>query len=1030
MCISDVYQIYSVIFEPYGISFQEKLGSFRNYAMNTEDASEDKKIFRPLSRLKQERELRAWTQSDIAERIGTTQVNVSRWEKGITIPGPYYRQKLRDLFGKSMDELGLIPPKNEEVFASSLLTISPSTSYTPIWNVPYRRNPFFTGRENILSNLYAMLQNSQSAALTQAQAISGLGGIGKTQIAIEYAYRYLDEYQAILWVTASSREAFTADFVKLAALLDLPEQYEQDQEFMVSAVKRWLSTHKRWLLILDNVDNLEMLADFLPVHSSGDVLLTTRLQALGTLAQSIEVEKMGLDEGIIFLLRRTKLLPAGTELNQSTHENQEQAVEIVTALDGLPLALDQAGAYIEETRCSLSHYLDLYSSHRKDLLRRRGRFPVNHPDSVAITWSISFQKVEHESLAAVDLLHLLAFLDPEAIPEEIIIKGASELGTELELVENDPLKVDIIIELLLRYSLIRRNSEAKLLKIHRLVQAVLKDGMDKETQRLWAERAIRAVNRTFPDVELKTWEECQRCLPHVLMCATFIEEYDLAFPEAARLCNEAATYLIIHAQYEQAEFLLHQALSIRKQVLYADHPDTARTLNDLGVLYLTQSKFQQAEPLLHQALSIRQTKSGVEHSDTATSLNNRAQLYYEQGHYSSAERMYQEALEIRQRVLQHGHPDIAQSLNNLAELYTVLGKFSQAESLYEEALSSQKNTLGSEHPLVAQTLDNMALLYRSKGEYAQAEQYYQQALDIQEQVLGFDHPDVAETLNNLARLYRAMGAYGKAEPLYQSALHIRETTFGTDHPQVAQSYYSIAKLYHSQGKYFEAEKLFKQTLVIQEQKLGTSHPTIASTLGMLAKTYQGQNKLKEAEKMILRALRIRESTSGADHPHVAILNNSLVEIYHIQGRYDEAVPLIAKSLTIQEQALGPEHPYIAYSLSNQAENYSVQGEYTQAMFYYEKALDIRERHLGVEDPRTAQTYYKLAQLYNAQSRYEKAESLYLKAITIRERTLGTFHPTIPKVLEEYAMLLHKMHKSEQAYELEERASNIWLRLKH
>ncbi len=994
--------------------------------MSTEDASENKKFSRPLSHLKQERELKAWTQSDVAERIGTTQVNVSRWEKGITFPSPYYRQKLGELFNKSIQELGLILQKNEEVSASSALSDSKPSSSPPIWNVPYRRNPFFTGREDILSHLYTILQNSKTAALTQAQAISGLGGIGKTQIAIEYAYRYRDEYQAILWVTASSREAFTADFVKLAALLDLPEQYEQDQEFVVSAVKRWLTTHNRWLLILDNVDNLEMLTDFLPVHSSGDVLITTRLQALGTLAQSIEVEKMGLDEGVIFLLRRTKLLIASAELDQSRQETQAQSVEIVTALDGLPLALDQAGAYIEETHCSLSHYLDLYGTSRKELLRRRGRFPVDHPDSVTITWSISFQQVEHESLAAADLLHLLAFLDPEAIPEEIITKGAAELGSELELVENDPLKVDTIIELLLRYSLIRRNSQSMLLKIHRLVQAVLKDGMDKETQRLWAERAIRAVNRTFPDVELNTWEECQRCLPHVLICATYIEEYELAFPEAARLFNEAATYQVVHAQYQQAELLLHRALSIRQQVLDADHPDTARTLNDLGVLYLTQSKYQQAEPLLQQALAIRQTKLGVEHADTATSLNNCAKLYYEQGHYSSAERMYRKALEIRQRVLMPGHPDIAQSLNNLAELYTVLGKFSQAESLYEEALSSQKNTLGSEHPLVAQTLNNMALLYRSKGEYAQAEQYYQKALVIQEQVLGSDHPDVAETFNNLARLYRAMGAYEKAEPLYQDALHIRETTFGTDHPQVAQSYYHIAKLYHSQGKYSEAEKLFEQALRIQEQRLGTNHPTIASTLGRLAKTYLEQNKLGRAQEMNLRALRIRESSSGANHPHMAIIISSLIEIYHAQGRYREAEPLIAKSIKIHEHAWGSEHPYIAYSLSIQADNFFLQGDNTQAEFYYQKARIIRERHLGTEHPYTAQTYHKLAQLYFAQGRYEEAESLYLKALAIREHALGPDNPAISAMLEQYAILLRKMNKEKQASELEEWARRIRL----
>ncbi|HYT42177.1 MAG TPA: helix-turn-helix transcriptional regulator, partial [Methylomirabilota bacterium] len=147
--------------------------------MSTEDASEDKKFSRPLSRLKQERELRAWTQSDVAERVGTTQVNVSRWEKGITVPSPYYRQKLGELFNKSIQELGLIPQNNEVVSISTTLSGSHASSAPLIWNVPYRRNPFFTGRENILSHLYAVLQNSKTAALTQTQAISGLGGIGK-----------------------------------------------------------------------------------------------------------------------------------------------------------------------------------------------------------------------------------------------------------------------------------------------------------------------------------------------------------------------------------------------------------------------------------------------------------------------------------------------------------------------------------------------------------------------------------------------------------------------------------------------------------------------------------------------------------------------------------------------------------------------------------------------------------------------------------------------------------------------------------
>src|SRR5690348_456088 len=331
--------------------------------MDNSDKPLTKRTLRAF-RLKQERGRRGWSQSELARVFGTTQVNVSRWEKGATIPGPYFRKRLGEVFEKSLEDLGLLPGgEGEDENGSS--SDPPQPAGTPfLWTVPYRRNLFFTGREDILTNLHTLLTYSQAAALTQAQAISGLGGVGKTQTAIEYAYRYRDQYQAILWATASTRDSFMTDVVRLAAYLNLPERREQDQDLVIRAVKRWLTTHTGWLLILDNVDDVVMIVDILPGQGAGNVLLTTRLQSLGSLAHSIEVEKMGLEEGVMFLMRRTKLLTPGRQLQKPMQNSL--AEQIVTELDGLPLALDQAGSYIEETRCGFGTYLELYRTRSKD----------------------------------------------------------------------------------------------------------------------------------------------------------------------------------------------------------------------------------------------------------------------------------------------------------------------------------------------------------------------------------------------------------------------------------------------------------------------------------------------------------------------------------------------------------------------------------------------------------------------------------------------------------------------------------------
>ena len=483
-----------------------------------------------------------------------------------------------------------------------------------LWSVPYRRNPYFTGQETLLSLLHSTLTAAKTPVPTQPQAISGLGGIGKTQLALEYAYRHRDEYQAVLWAKAESYESLVLDFVNFAQVLQLPQRDAQDHTITVMAVKHWLNSHDRWLLILDNADDLALLDPFLPASGKGHILLTTRTHAQGTFAQGIAVEQMQLAEGTLLLLRRARVLTPQAPLEQASAADRSVAQQIVEMLGGLPLALDQAGAYIEETGCSLHAYLDRYRSQRTRLLRRRGRLVTDHPESVTTTWSLSFEKVKQTSPVATQLLAFCAFLHPDSIPEELLTEEVPDV--EPTRLVNDLIAFDEGMESLRAYSLVRRHAGTEIVSIHRLVQAVLRDAMTEDQQQHWAERAVRVVNSLFPSGEPETWHLCERYLLTVQTCADLIAAWNMVFPEAINMLNQAGVYLVERAEYEQAEPLLLRALAIREQMLGANHPNTAQSLNNLAYLYEVQGQYEQAEPLYKRALAIHEQVLGANHPDT------------------------------------------------------------------------------------------------------------------------------------------------------------------------------------------------------------------------------------------------------------------------------------------------------------------------------------------------------------------------------------------------------------------------------
>jgi len=812
--------------------------------------------------LKSFRTRRRLTQQQLAQAIGVHRSTIIRWELGDFLP------ESKALVLELARHLHLDELKTRHLLEASLTALSPH------WHVPFQRNPFFTGREEILEALHTQLGGNQAVALTQSSALHGLGGVGKTQLAQEYAYRHALEYSAVFWIGAETSENIISSLLHIAEVLQLPGRDDKDQQHVVAAVQHWLTTHSQWLLIWDNVEDLALLDRFLPSTRQGAILITTRRQVLGTLARGIDMLPMEREEGMLFLLRRAKVLESevtSEQVRQLAAQMSSQyaaAAELVIAMGGLPLALDQAGAYIEETKCSLPAYLELFRTRRATLLQQRGEGSRHHPESVATTFTLAITATAERHPTVWDLLRICALLQPDAIPEELLRQGAEHLGATLEAACCDTLEWNRVVAIACSYSLLYRQAEEQTLSMHRLVQAVLLDAMTEAELLQWQQRTVHLLNAVFPEITSRmgseTWGQCERLLPHVMTCVATIPD-NLQDQELADMLLKAGYYLYERFQDGQAELLHQRALRLLEQMLGSEHPRVATSLCKLAFLYRAQGRYEQAEPLFQHSLRLLEQALGPEHPQVADPLTGLAMLYKTQGKYEQAESLYQRALRIQEQALGPEHPDVAPPLNNLAMLYCDLGKYKQAEPLGQRALCLFEQALGPEDPSVAFMLDTVATLYRAQGKYEQAEPVYQRALRLFE-ALGPEDLRVAHPLNGLAMLRYEQGEDEEAESLYQRALQIRERHLGPQHPDVADLLNNLGDLYREQGKYEQAEPLYQRALSIREQHLGQHHPKAAQTLHDLALFQQKQGNLSEALSFAQRARSIRSQSLGDAHP--------------------------------------------------------------------------------------------------------------------------------------------------------------------
>ena len=652
----------------------------------------------------------------------------------------------------------------------------------PILHAEIKPTANFTGRAAALDAIGAALSRGAKTAITQPAAVHGLGGIGKSTLAREFAWRAAQagRYSGVWWLRAEkSKDSATWDGIEqgladLRGVLYPGVEPPKERAKAARDTLNFLSTggfEKPWLLVYDNVDDEEVLEAWAP-PANVQVLMTSRLGNWGAEVAPVEVEEWELDEAVRYLRDASGRGDLG----------EAALTHIATGLGRLPLALSHAAAYLKRNRAVTA---DTYLS---ELSRRMKEAPKGaaYKASVFATFQLAMEQAEAEAPGARAVLTLAVFYAPDNIPEELFKQAPEIYPPALQPVAASEARLAEAISALDYLSLVDFDPEKRTFSVHRLVQAAARDALgngDEEAQ--WIAAAIKACNAADPGADFQHWAAYERLLAHVRAAAAIASD-DIGPPLADAL-NGAGFYLHHQAAYAEAEPLYERALAIWEKALGPDHPDVALSLNNLAGLYRAQGAYERAGPLYERALAIREKALGPDHPSVATSLNNLAALYYAQGAYERAGPLYERAQAIREKALGPGHPDVALSLNNLAELYRAQGAYERAEPLYERALAIREKTLGPDHPDVATSLNNLALLYQAQGAYERAAPLYERALAILEKALGPGHPDVATSLNNLAGLYRDQGAYERAAPLLERALAIREKALGPGHPNVALS---------------------------------------------------------------------------------------------------------------------------------------------------------------------------------------------------------------------------------------------------
>jgi tetratricopeptide (TPR) repeat protein len=968
-----------------------------------------------------------WTKPEFAAAAGTQLRNVSNWLRDETLPtnfgiidvalfgaNPNYkswRARLRRAH-RTLRE----PKQPPNV-------LSDRGRKVRLVGVPPRIGGF-VGRQAELDSLHAVLAEHTIAAVTQAaqpRVVHGLGGVGKTALAVEYAHRFCEAYACVWWCPSATRERLVSNLASLAVELRAASVDEPDLARAAQAgLRRLAEEPKSWLLIYDNVPSPKEIAGLLPT-AGARVLITSRFSDWKGCADQVSLDVLPTDEAISFLQ------------SQTGRDDQEGARNLSQALGCLPLALDHAAALCRRTQMKFGEYASRVERLIKVAPRSR-----HYPKSVFATFSMAIHEAARHCRGAERLVSFLAHCAPDRIPlslldgaiedEEELLKAVASL-VEVSLLKPDPFQ-----------------DGSPAVTVHRLVQSVARSKSKQNgTAKDILERLVERLSLIYPTDALddpSCWPVCAQFTPHLLVLRQIGAS---VLAEHPALLNRAGQYFLSRAAYAEAEPLLVDALVNCQRISGVEHIDTARSLSDLGSLRREQGNFAEARLHYERALSISVKALGSDNWETSVYQSSLAALLHKEGNLSEAARLFEqaaelsertcgpddrrtvqailnlaavycelgytvEAREVMERFLSDKMPgfenhETASQLNNFAAILTLAGELPKARQLLENVLSYHQRALGPEHPETASTLEHLAIVLLHQGNLSEAYLLHEQVLAIRQKVYGPEHHWIATTLRALAHISGLRGNISIAISQETRALEILKNWGGVSNHETALCMSNLGALLLATGEISEARRLLETGLRVSENIFGENHVTTAVCLSNLAHFHEKIGNRASARLFVGRALAIRERFLHADHFETAKSRVVLARLLELDGDFNGAKREYELLIPVYSKVLGPEHRETLISKNNLGAALWKQGDVSGAKQLFEYVLAAREKTLGVEDIATGESFNNLACVVFGEGDVERARSLLAHALESYNSNLGAEHPDTNRLRRDLASLL-------------------------